>query len=220
MGRPDAAVDHGDGALVDEARQRADELAGTAGIDAVGQPDDLDVAGPAQEAVERGERLGALDRVGLRLDQAQPRLGGARGLQRNVAVGVGHRHHGDAAAIGVGAGDQVLGGAQARIPARRGAPAVVDHEQQRRAAVRGRDRRIPQRPGRRDDDQRGEREPQQRQPPRRARRGFFLGRDVEQHAGRRKIDPARARRHQPQQPPQHRQAEQPEQDQRLGEGEG
>ena len=220
MGRFDAAVDHGDRALVDEPRQCADEFAGAPGIDAVGEPDQLDVAGPAQEAVERGERLGALDGLGLRLDQAQPRLGGARGLQRNVAVGVGHRQDGDAAAIGVGAGDEVLGGADARIPARRRAPAVVNHDQQRRAAMRGRDRWIPQRAGGGDDDQRGEGEPQQRQPPRRPCRGFFLGRDVEQHARRRKIDPARARRHQPQQPPQHRQAEQAEQDQRFGEGEG
>ena len=86
--------------------------------------------------------------------------------------------------------------------------------------ARGRDRRIPQRPGRRDDDERRERQPQQGEPPRRARRRLLLGGDVEQHAGRRKIDAARARRHQPQQPPQHRQAEQAEQDQRLGEGEG
>jgi hypothetical protein len=117
-------------------------------------------------------------------------------------------------------GDQVLGGADAGVPARRGAPAVVDHQEQRRAAVRGRDRRIPQRAGGGDDDERGERETKQREPPRGARRRLFLRRDVEQHAGRRKIDPARPRRHEAQQPPQHGKAQQPEQDQRFGEGEG
>ena len=62
-------------------------------------------------------------------------------------------------------------------------------------------------------------QPQQDQPPRRARRRLFLGRDLEQQPRRREVDAARPRRHQPQQPPQHRQRQQPEQHQRLGEGE-
>ena len=127
--------------------------------------------------------------------------------------------HGDAAVVGFGARDQFIRGAQALVPARRRRPAVVDHEQQRRAAARGGDRRIPQRSGGGDDHQRGQRQAQQDQPPGRARRRLFLGRDLEQQARRREIDLLRPRRHEPQQPPQHRQAQQAEQDQRLGEAE-
>ena len=160
MGRLDAAVDDGDRTLADEALQRADEFAGAPGIDAVGEPDDLDVTGPGEEAVEGGERLGALDRLRLRLDESQPRLGGAGGFERDVAVGVGQRQDGDAAAVGIGARDQLLGGADAGVPAPGGAPAVVHHQEQRRAAMGGRDRRIPQRTGRGDDDERGKGEAQ------------------------------------------------------------
>ena len=188
MRRAEAAGDHGDRALVGEPRERADEFAGAPGIDAVGEPDHLDVAGPgrgsarAPAAPRRARRVWGFGLI------RRSRAGGAGGLQRNVAVGVRQRHERDAAAVGLGAGDEILGGADARVPARGGGPAVVDQDQQRRAAVRGRDRRIPQRPGGGEDDQRRERQPQQRQPPRRARRRLFLRRDVEQQARRRKID--------------------------------
>ena len=48
---------------------------------------------------------------------------------------------------------------------------------------------------------------------------FFLGRDVEQQSGRRKLDAPRPRRHHPQQPPQQGQAQQAQQQSRFGEGE-
>ena len=97
-------------------------------------------------------------------------------------------------------------------------PAVVDQQRERRARLRGRERRIPQRAGGRDDQQRGEREAQQREPPRRARGRLFLRQRCRTGAvSRAEFLAARARRHQPQQPPQHRQADQPEQHQRLRE---
>ena len=79
--------------------------------------------------------------------------------------------------------------------------------------------RVPQRPGRGEDDQRRERQAQQREPPRRARWRVFLRLDVEQEPGRRKFDAPGPRWDQPQQPPQHGQAEQAEQHQRAGEAE-
>ena len=79
--------------------------------------------------------------------------------------------------------------------------------------------RIPDRPGGGQDHQRGGQQAQRGQPPRRPRRGFFLGRDVEQQPRRRELDAPRPRRHHPQQPPQHRQADQAQQQQRFGEGE-
>ena len=63
--------------------------------------------------------------------------------------------------------------------------------------------------------ERREREPQQRQPPRRPRRRLFPRRDVEQEPRRRKFDAARPRRHQPQQPPQHRQRQQPDENEAV-----
>ena len=135
------------------------------------------------------------------------RLGSDSGTQRDAAV------------VGFRARDQILGGAHAGVPGAGGREAVVDQQRERRLGGRGRDRRIPQRAGGRDDDQRGERQPQQRQPPRRALRRLLLGRDVEQEPRRREVDAPRLRRDEPQQPPQHRQAQQPEQHQRLREAE-
>ena len=109
-------------------------------------------------------------------------------LQRNIARGFRQRQHGDAAIVGFGARDQFIGGAQARIPGRGRRPAVVEQDQQRRGLAGGRERRIPLRAGGGDNDERGQRQPQQGQPPRRARRGFFLGRDFEQQPRRREID--------------------------------
>ena len=94
----------------------------------------------------------------------------ARRLERDIAAGFRQRHERDAAAVGLGPRHQVVGGAQARVPGAGGRPAVVDHAAPAAPwRSRGRDRRIPQRAGGRDDDQRGERQAQQREPPRRAR---------------------------------------------------
>jgi hypothetical protein len=218
--RLDPALHDRDGPLVGEAGEGCDEIGGVADIDAIRKPHDLDVGCRRQEPFQRRHNFGALDRVRLRLDEPQPRSRRGSGLERNVARRGRQRHHGNAAAIGVGTADEVLGGAQAGIPARRGRKAVIDEEHERHAGAGRRDRRIPQRPGRGDDDQRRKRQPQHGQPPRRARRRLLLGHDVEQHAGRRKFDAARPRRDEAQQPPQHRQAEQAEQDERLGKCEG
>src|SRR6185437_12181128 len=63
-------------------------------------------------------------------------------------------------------------------------------------------------------------EPQRSQPPRRARWRFLPRGNVEQHPRRGKLHAARPRRHHPQKPPQRRQAQQADEQQRLGEGQG
>jgi hypothetical protein len=130
------------------------------------------------------------------------------------ARGVAERHDGDAASVGLRPRRDIVGGANARVPACGGADAVVDQQHDGRRTGGGGDRRIPQRAGGGKDHQRREHQPQQRQPPRRSRRRVLLRLDVEQQPRRRKLDPPRPRRDQPQQPPQQRQAEQAEQHQR------
>ena len=213
------ARDHGERMAADDVLQARDEFAALAEIDAVGEPDDLDVRCGCEEALDQGQRLGALDGIGLRLELFDLHAGGAGDLQGNIARGFRQRQHGDAAVVGLGPRHQLVGGAQAGVPGGRRAPAVIEHDQQRCPSARRGERRVPQRPCCSDDDQRGKRQPQQDKPPRRARRGFLLGRDLEQQPGRREVDAARARRHQPQQPPQDRQADQAEQHQRLCEAE-
>jgi hypothetical protein len=177
-------------------------------------PDHLHAGGGREQAADRGQRVDALDGMGLGLDLLQPHPGGGWQLQRNIACGLAERHDGDAAVVGLGARDDVIGGADAGVPACRRAKIVVDQERDRRGAGGRGNRRIPQRTRGGDDHQRCEYKPQQRQPPRRARRRVLLWLDVEQKPRRRKLDAPRPRRDQPQQPPQHRQAEQAKQHQR------
>jgi hypothetical protein len=72
------------------------------------------------------------------------------------------------AVVGLGAAENIVGGAEPQIPACRGAEAVVDQQRDRRGTARGRDRRIPQGTCGGEDDERREQQPQQRQPPRRS----------------------------------------------------
>ena len=216
--RADTAFDDGERAVGDRALEAVDEGSASADIDAVGQPDEFDLGALFQKALDQRQRFGTIDAMRLRLDLLDLDARGAGDLQRDIARGFRQRQHGNAAVVGFGARDEFIGGAQPRIPGRGGGPAVVEQNQKRRGAARGRDRRIPQRSGGRDDHQRGQRQAQQRQPPRRMRRRLFLGRDVEQQPRRREVDALGPWRHQPQQPPQNRQAQQAEQDQRLREG--
>ena len=214
-------------AFVDRQRAIADGLAqgfrefGAApGIDAVGQPGDFGIAGGLQEALERGQRFDALDRIGFwrQLAQRDPRR--AARHQRDVARRLGQRHQRDAAAVVVGVRDQFIRGLDPDVPARGRTPAVVEQDHQRRVAAAGGGLRIPDRACGGEDHQRRGGQAQQGQPPRRPRRGLFLGLDIEQQPRRRKFDPPRPRRHHAQQPPQHRKGQQPQQQQRFGKGEG
>ena len=94
---------------------------------------------------------------GLGLSWLQPHArGGRRSAAKCRGAASRQRHERDAAVVGLGAGDDVVGGAQPRVPAGGGGPAVVDQQRERRRAARGGDRRIPQRSGGGEDDQRGE----------------------------------------------------------------
>lgn len=180
MGRRRAAFENGQGAVLDRLAEAFDEFRRTAGVDAVGQPYQFAVAGSLEEARDGGKGLDAFDRVrfGRQLPQRHARGAGRR--QRDVARRFGQRHDGDAAAVAVGTGDQFIGGLEAGVPARRRTPAVIEQDHQRRAAAGCAGLRIPRRSGGGDDDKRGGQQAQRGQPPRRARRGFLLRRDVKQ----------------------------------------
>ena len=220
QGRGNAAIENRKPAVCEDLAQALDELRAASGVDAVGQPGDLGVAGCLQEAFDRGKDIDPIDRIGLgrELPQRHPRR--ARRHDRDVARGLRKRDERDAAPVGIGIGDQFVGGLDAGVPVRCRAPAVVQQDHQWRLAAGEAGLRIPDRAGRRQDDERCGGEPQHRQPPWRARGSFLLWRDVEQQPRRRKFDAPRPRRHHSQQPPQERQAEEAQQHQRFGEGEG
>ena len=130
-----AARDHGKRMRADDALQTCDEFAALAEIDAVRKPDDLDVGRAFEKALDQGQRFGAVDRVGLRLELFDLHAGGAGNLQRQIAPGFRQRQHGDAAIVGIGARDDLIGGAQASLPGGCRAPAVIEHDQQWRPSI-------------------------------------------------------------------------------------
>ncbi len=136
------------GAISDGLAQALHEILAAAGIDAIRQPGDLAVAGGLQEAVDGGQGFNAIDRVGLWRELAQCDARRTRRHQGDVAVRLGQRHQRDGAAVVVGIGDQLVGGPDPDIPVRCGAPAVVEHDHQRRLAAGAR-RSADSRSGRR-----------------------------------------------------------------------
>ena len=191
--------------------QAVDKRRTFAEIDAVRQPHDFHVRCGGKKALDERQGCTAVNAERLRLDLLDLHARSACKTEGDVAIGLRQRQDRDAAIVGFGARDHLVSGSQARVPGRCRGPAVVEHDQQRCGAVCRRERRVPQRSGGRDDDQGGQSQSQQREPPGRARWGFFFRGDLEQQARRRKIDTAGARRNQPQQPPQHGQTEQAEQ---------
>ncbi len=168
-----------------------------------------------------GSASSALDRVrlGLHLLETDARRAPAVS-NRDVAVRAPTAGSTATPRPSASARDQVVGGAHARVPGAGGRESRHRSAAPAASSFEVADRRIPNGPGGREDHQRGQQRPQQREPPRRARAACSsFGADVEQEPRRRKVDAARLRRNEPQQPPQHRQAEQAEQNQRLREGE-
>ncbi len=214
-----AAFEHHQAAISDGLAEALQKLFAATGVDAVRQPGDLAVAGRFQETIDCGEGFNALDRIGLWRELAQRNARRTRRHQGDVAVRLGQRHQRDGAPVIVGIGDQLVGGPDPDVPVRCGAPAVVEHDHQRRPAAGKPSLRIPDRAGGGENDERRSQEAQRGQPPRRPRGRLFSRCNVEQQARRRKLDAARPRRHHPQQPPQHRQADEADQEQRFGEGE-
>jgi len=129
------ALDHRHGPLLDQPRQRRNEIAAAAEIDPVGQPNELDLGRSTEKTPERRQRVRPLDRVGLRLDLFEPHACRRRQLERDVAGRLRQRDQRDAAMISFRARDQVLRHAHARIPGGRGGKAVVDQQRERRLAA-------------------------------------------------------------------------------------
>ena len=127
MRRRQAAGDHGERMAAEHALEAGDEFAALAEVDAVGEPDDFKLRRALHQALDQRQRLAAVDRVGFRLELFDLHARGVGYSQGKVAPGFRQRQHGDAAVIGVGAGEDFIGRAQPRIPARRRAPAVVEH---------------------------------------------------------------------------------------------
>src|SRR5262249_2797696 len=157
-------------------------------------PDEFDLGRGGEETPERRQRIRALDRVRLRLDLLDPHARRRRRLEGNVPRRLREQDQRDAALIRFRACDQILGGAHAPVPSACRRETVVDQERERRLGGRGRNRRIPQRTGGRDDHERRQRQTQQREPPWRALRRLLPGRDVEEEPRRRERDAARLRR--------------------------
>jgi hypothetical protein len=158
-----------------------------------------------------------VDEIRLRLDGAQALGGGGRVLRLDVERTVGGRDHGNDAAFAPGRVGTLERDGGALPPVVRGRKAVVDdHEKRRPAAVPG--GRVPDRPGGRDDQQRGDGEPKHEQPPGRARRRFPLRQQVHEDAQGRKGNAPGLRRRHAQKQPDRRQRGQGRQNHRRREG--
>ena len=158
---------------------------------------------------------------GFGLSCVEPHAGRGRRLQRDVAAWRRRAATSATPRLSASARARMSSAVRSRsVPACRGAEAVVDQERDRASAplvvATGGFHRGPAAARM---TSVASSEPQQRQPPRRARRRVFLRLDVEQQPRRRKFDAPRPRRNEPQQPPQDRQAEQAQQNERLREAE-
>ncbi len=84
--RGSAAFEHGQAAIADGLAEALHEVLAAAGVDAVGEPGDLAVAGDFEETVDRSQRLDAIDRIGLRRELPQRDARRTRRHQGDVAV--------------------------------------------------------------------------------------------------------------------------------------
>jgi hypothetical protein len=125
----------------------------------------------------------------------------ARRVARHAGGG-GEQHRRPIGALGTV--EQALERAPALLPAARCGPAVVD-DQDERTGPRQPRLRVQQRMGEGEDHQGGDREPQQQQPPGRARGRLFAGTQLQQQPDRREGDVSRCGRGYAQQPPERRQ---------------
>jgi hypothetical protein len=104
----------------------------------------------------------------------------------------------------------------ALLPVRRCRPAIIEDQQQRPAAGEPW-RRVQDRAGKGQDQDRGQRQPQQQEPPRRAGRRALAALEAQEEEQSREGDPPRGWRRDPQKEPQRRQRQEREQQPRLGE---
>jgi len=177
--------------IPDGFAQALEKLRSPAGIDAIGQPGDLAVAGYFEETLDRGEGFYPLDRIGFWRELAQRHARRAARHDRDVTRGLGQWNEGHAAPVAVGIRNQFVRGLDPGIPAIGSTPAVVEQNHERRAGAGQPGLRIPDRP-------RGRRMMRAAASRRKAVShhgvrdgGLFLWRDIEQQPCRRKLDAAR-----------------------------
>ena len=176
-----AALENRQRAVLKDPLQTVGEFRAASGVDAIRKPDDFAVAGRLQETLDGRQGFDPLDGIGFWRQLAQRHAGVAGRHDGDIPRGLGQGDDGDAAAVAVGVGDQLVRGLDPHIPAGSRAPSIVEQDDQRRLAAGGNPAlRIPDRAGGGQDHQGRGQQPQRRQPPRRARRGFLLRRDIEQ----------------------------------------
>src|SRR5262249_62230288 len=96
----DAAPDHRDRPLLDQSPECRDKIVAAAEIDAVAEPNELDIGRGSEKTAERRQRIRALDRVWLRLDPFETHARRRRRLERDVARPFGERDQRNAAMVG------------------------------------------------------------------------------------------------------------------------
>ena len=201
--------------------QTGGEGGGGAVVDAVGEPDDLHRTLAGGGLLDAGQGGLAVERPGNRSDGSRqaPGLLGRDELRLWRAKGGRGGDHGDRHRLGDGGIDDARQHRLAALPVSGRAPAVVDGHQQRAAVEMKAPITAQLRAGHGNDEERGESQANEEQPPGRLV-GLVLRRDeVEQQAERRKAHGFRPWRRVAQQPPDHRQGDEPEKGRRSGEGE-
>ncbi len=199
-----------------EADKRGDDIGGAGVADSVGKPDDaaLPAAHHRRQARQHGVAI-AVEGLGFERHRAGEGVGGIFLTDVEVGGGGGRENHGQIGAAGVL--DEAAHFLAPFVPAMGGRPAIVDDQNERAVAAAERLRRIHQRLGQRENDQRRSDDAQDQQPERRLVRRLFLGLEAGKEAQAEKPQPPRGRRRHPQQPPDDRQRRQRDQRERRAE---
>ena len=209
-----------DGVVASRSPKARREGAAIAVFEPIGEPDDLRLLVGGKELLQGGQSHEAVgnERRGLEGAQALQRL--ARIGQQHIAPAFRHDEKPRGATIATRRLRPLAGGLNALRPGGRRWPAVIDDEQQRPASPLAGRQGIPDGAGHGQNDEGGDGEAQQQQPPGRARRGLLARRQIEDQPQGRKGDLARARRGDAQQQIERGQERQRGEHHGRGEGEG
>ena len=183
-----------DGVFACGGAQTLREGAGGAVFEAVRKPDDLRLLVGGEELLQGWQSDHAIRNERRGLEGAQALQGLARIGQQHIAPALGHDEQAGGAAIATRRLRPLAGGLNALRPGGRRWPAIIDDEQQRPARPLAGRQGIPDGASHGQNDEGGDGEAQQQQPPGGARRGLLAGRQIEDQPQGRKGDLARARR--------------------------
>lgn len=201
-------------------RQRPGRLGLAIAVDeSVAQPDGPGFA--EGRCFEARQRRRMVDGPGMGLPAGEPLQHLARRLrlERGGPAVRGGLQHNDRAAVALRLLQQAAGETDPPLPVRGRGPAIVDHQQHGTPAADHRCR-VEHRPGEGEEDEGGDGEAQQQEPPRCPRRGLLRCHEPEQQGEWREGDPAGCGWAEAQQQPDQRQGEEPGQDPWLEEGDG